>query len=299
MTHPAWIAAMRRGDFRTAHAISDQVLAGRDPAHADDPRQPYHLRWVWDGRDLRGRDVLVRCYHGLGDTIQFARYLAELRSLCASVTVEIQPALLDLIATMRHGCQLIPFRPAAPAAPRERTIEIMELAHALRRDAQGERVPYLRVNEQQQQTRDALAVGLCWRAGDWDTARSIPPERLRAACALPAVQLGSLQYGVASDAHGLPALLTRGADAITTARIIMGLDLVITVDTMIAHLAGALGRETWLLLKRDCDWRWMAGRTETPWYPTMRLYRQAGADWQTPLAGLRRDLALRARAAGC
>ncbi len=95
-----WTAAMRRGDFTAAWRISDAVLATRDPATRDDPGLPYHLRWVWDGAPLDGRDVLVRCYHGLGDTIQFARYLAPLRARAARVTLEAPPELRALLA----GC---------------------------------------------------------------------------------------------------------------------------------------------------------------------------------------------------
>src|SRR3954454_12010069 len=80
-----WSEAMRAGDFDTAWAVSDRVLAERDPATRDDPRLPYHLRWVWDGRRFDDRDVLVRCYHGLGDTIQFCRYLAPLRARVRSL----------------------------------------------------------------------------------------------------------------------------------------------------------------------------------------------------------------------
>src|SRR3954454_22907480 len=85
-----WLTAMRRGDYAAAWAINDAVLAARDAATRDDPRVPYHLRWVWDGRPYRQRDVLIRCYHGLGDTLHFARYLPALRPHVASLTVEAQ-----------------------------------------------------------------------------------------------------------------------------------------------------------------------------------------------------------------
>src|SRR5690242_16871168 len=94
------MAAMRRGDFAAAWRINDAVLAARDPRGRDDPRLPYHLRWVWDGRSVWDRHVLVRCYHGLGDTLQFARYLPALRARARSVTLECQPPLLPLLASL-------------------------------------------------------------------------------------------------------------------------------------------------------------------------------------------------------
>ena len=93
-----WTAAMRRGDHRAAWDIMAAAHSARDPATRDDPNLPYHLRWVWDGRPFDGRRVLVRCYHGLGDTVQFARFLPHLRARAAEVTVEMQPRLLPLFA---------------------------------------------------------------------------------------------------------------------------------------------------------------------------------------------------------
>jgi hypothetical protein len=89
-----WTSAIAQGDYEGAWDISAALLGRLDPATRDDPRLPYHRRWVWDGTALRGRDVLVRCYHGLGDTIQFLRYLPLLRKIAASVTLEVQPALI-------------------------------------------------------------------------------------------------------------------------------------------------------------------------------------------------------------
>jgi len=293
---------MRRGDFRAAHAISDAVLAKRDPRARDDPRLPYHLRWVWDGEELDGRNVLVRCYHGLGDTIQFARFLPELRRRAASVSVEVQPELFDVLATMAGIGRLIPFRHAAPTRPAECDVEIMELAHALRLDALRDAVPYLAVRPTKLDRRSGLNIGLCWQSGGWDDARSVPFDSLRKAVALPGMHCWCLQYrqeGV-EDLPALRCAVPAGADVLTTAAAIAALDVIVTVDTMVAHLAGALGRQTCLLVRRDCDWRWMTDRSDSPWYPTMRLYRQEiEGDWSAPLARLRADLRLRLAAGEC
>ena len=293
-----WVAAMRQGAFEAAHAISDAVLAHRNPAARDDPRLPYHVRWVWDGSDLAGRHVLVRCYHGLGDTIQFARFLPLLRQRAASVSVEAQPELLGLLGTMRGIDRLLPFRPESPAPPAEREVEIMELAHALRLRPEAAPAPYFRAAPALLPPNPGvdlqlgLNVGLCWRAGDWDPARSVPMSALRAACDTPRAHLWSLQLG--STDNGVRPAIPQGADVMATASAIAALDLVVTVDTMVAHLAGALGKQTCLLLRRECDWRWMERRADSPWYPSMRLYRQAiESDWRAPLARLAADLRLR------
>src|SRR4051794_10437435 len=155
----AWRRAMRRGDFEAAWAVNDAVLAGRDPAAADDPSLPYHLRWVWDGRRFDGRDVLVRCYHGLGDTLQFCRYLAPLRRRVRSLAIEVQPALLPLLGTLPGPDRLIPFREDAPGPRSECDLEIMELAHALRLRPSPE--PYLALPTPPR-AGPGLNVGLCW-----------------------------------------------------------------------------------------------------------------------------------------
>jgi SAM-dependent methyltransferase len=297
-----WVTAIRRGDFATGHAISDFVLARRDPRERDDPNQPYHCRWVWDGRSFEQRHVLVRCYHGLGDTLMFARFLPKLRRQAASVTVELQPELVELFSEFNGVDRLIPFNPARPTAPGECDIEITELLHALRVDSTqlAAWVPYLSVPTaavaacKERLPRDAFNVGLCWRVGAWLPERSVPLGQLAAACALPGVRFVSLQRGPASEEARTVARFHNSSappSILATACLVTSLDLVITVDSMIAHLAGALGRQVWLLLSRDADWRWMQGRDDTPWYPSTRLYRQINdGDWGPPLASLAADL---------
>ena len=270
-----WVAAMRCGDYPAAWAINDAVLAAREPATRDDPALPYHLRWVWDGRRYAGRDVLVRCYHGLGDTLQYARYWPGLRRLARSLTVEVQPELLPLLAHAAGPDRLVPFILDAPHQSLDCDIEVMELAHALRLPPDASPAPYLAVPPA---VADAC-IGLCWQAGGWDADRSIPEAAFAALASLrPAV---SLQQG----ATGLKVLNPDGTgDILATARLIAGLDLVVTVDTMVAHLAGALGRPVWLLLKHEADWRWGCNAT-TPWYPSMRLFRQTEpGDWAGVMA---------------
>lgn len=314
-----WLAAMRRGDLDAAWRVSDEVLAARDPATRDDPGVPYHLRWVWDGRPVDGRHVLVRCYHGLGDTVQFCRYLPALARRAASVTVEAQPDLIPLLRAIPGVSRWVPFRPAHPEPPAEVDLEIMDLAHALRLPPPAP--PYLRAPPLSASPLPAsplpgsplpalpprpglcpggpgLLVGLCWQAGGWDPARSVPLPLLRGLADVPGVRWVSLQRGPAArDALGAgsPPFLNprdRSMDVARTAALIAGLDLVVSVDTMVAHLAGALGRPCWVLLKHDADWRWPLADTAAPWYPGTRQHRQdARGGWSGPLARLRARLA--------
>lgn len=275
---------MRRGDFGAAWALADAALAARDPATRDDPRLPYHLRWVWDGRSLDDSAVLVRCYHGLGDTLMFARFLPLLRARAARVTVEIQPHLLPLFRGFLGCDRLVAFDPAHPLPPQDRDIEIMELPLALRAGPAEAPLPGLKV-------APALlppgTVALCWGAGDWDPERSVPQGMFRRLCRGPAL---SLMPGPAA----LPVINPQGCplDIMRTARMVAGASLVITVDTMIAHLAGLLGRPVWLLLKHDPDWRWPLVGAASPWYPSMRLWRQpAPGDWASVIDGVGAALA--------
>jgi hypothetical protein len=284
--HAAWLAAMRRGDHAAAWDISDAVLAARDPSARDDPRLPYHLRWVWDGRSFLNRHVLIRCYHGLGDTLQFARFLPRLRPLVASLTVEAQLELLPLLATIPGPDRLIPFDPVNPAPAAECDLEIMEIAHALRLPPDIGPVPLLRASPSR---LPRGTIGLCWRAGEWDPERSIDPDLLAELTSRPCVSLQPCRT------H-LPVLNAEGCtmNVVATAAYISGVELVITVDTMIAHLAGAMNKQVWVLLKHDADWRWMSDRRTSAWYPSMRLYRQrTPGDWAPVVASIAADLAER------
>lgn len=281
------MAAMRRGDFAKAWAVTDAELGKRDPAERDNPLLPYHLRWVWDGRDYHRRHVLVRCYHGLGDTVQFARYLPALRPSVASLTVEVQPKLLGLLATVSGPDRLVPFVLDAPSPESECDLEIMELPHALRLPPDAAPLPpYLRVAPAKFAEG---GVGICWRSGAWDVERDVPEPVMLTLLQRLARDAFTLQ----PTATALPVRNPHGApvDILETASLIAGLDLVITVDTLFAHLAGALNRPTCLLLRYDADWRWMADRADSPWYPSMRLYRQpAPGDWRSVITQVAHDI---------
>ncbi len=262
---------MRAGRFADAWSLADAALAARDPATRDDPALPYHLRWVWDGTPPDGLDVLVRCYHGLGDTLQFVRCLPLLQARCARLTVEAQPALLPLLARLPGlSCTWHPFDPARPLPLSACDIEVMELAHVLRRVP----APLAPSMPPAPSRAGGRRVGLCWQAGDWNPARSVPLAWMLARPECRGATPVSLQRGPASAEAG-PAFanpLDDNRDALATAALIASCDEVLSVDTMVAHLAATLGAPTTVVLPARADWRWMEG-TRTAWYPRARLLR--------------------------
>jgi hypothetical protein len=280
-----WVRAMRGGDHAGAWAVSERAVTQQPPLSRDDPALPYHLRWVWDERELAGRDVLVRCYHGLGDSIQFLRFLPELRRRAASVTLEIQPRLITLLGDDPPADRVVPFDVAHPLPPAQCDIEIMELSFALRAPPASFSTPYLQVEPTPLPPK---AIGICCQAGDWDESRSLPPELLAPLCA------GHTCFTLDPKPSALAVRNPEGCpyDIGQTAALVAGMSLVITVDTMIAHLAGAMNKPTWLLLKHDPDWRWPVHGDRSEWYPAMRLYRQRDPhDWAEIAEAVQRDLA--------
>jgi hypothetical protein len=290
-----WDAAMRRGDFEAAWRQTDRIEAPRR-ARQRDPgfvREPQHL--TWNGEPFEDRDVLVRCEHGLGDTLQFIRYVPLLRQRARSVTVLVQPALLTLLDGSDEFGNIRDGWSDAPPPRHDVEIEVMELPYALRSMPQSvpATIPYLPVDAIRARAaqlppieRDgALKVGLVWAASDWDRTRSIPLDALAPLGRVPGVRFYSLQQGEQAAAYAdapfaIEPYSTHTGEIAAAAAAMLELDLVITVDAMAAHLAGALGRPVWALLKHRADWRWMDAVPRSPWYPTMRLFRQVHeGDW--------------------
>jgi hypothetical protein len=298
-----WTRLMRRGDFEGAWRISDALMAARGGAPVD--HLPRHQQPVWDGTPLAGKRVLIRCYHGLGDTLQFIRYAPMLRAVAAGVDVWAQPELVPLLRTADGIDRLIPLHDGPPPEGYDAHVEVMELPHVFRtteRTVPG-RVPYVHVAAARLPPSERLAVGLVWQAGDWDDRRSIPVSLLQPLRFIPGVDLHVLQRGPALQERPAGFGVDAGSeDVLETARMMRALDVVVTVDSMPAHLAGALGVRTWTLLHSDCDWRWRDEGDRTPWYPTMRLFRQQRmGEWEPVIdrlaAQLRRVAAHKARAA--
>jgi hypothetical protein len=286
-----WVQAMRRGDFATAWSISDGVLQRRVSAGEVCHDWPRNTQFIWRGKQLAGQRVFVRCYHGLGDTLQFVRLLAIPRLRAAEITLWAQPQLLTLLKTVRGIDRLLPLHDGEPDLDYDVDVELMELPHVLRLDMADlpGPLPYIYVSGPQQRRQAIQRVGVCWQSGDWRTERSIPSELLRPWSTLRGIRWFNLTYP--SARCELPAAPVACRDLAELAVRLRLLDLVITVDTMIAHLAGALALPVWLLLDHDPDWRWMSDRDDSPWYPTMRLFRQSSpGDWQGVIADVQREL---------
>jgi hypothetical protein len=292
-----WMAAMRGGNFAEAWRISDEILNRRQRTGEACWPAPRHLQFIWTGASLEGQRVLVRCYHGLGDTLQFIRFAAPLRARAREVTVWAQPALVELISTAPGVDRVLPLHEGTVAADYDVDIEIMELSHALRLTpgSCSTRVPYLAVRRPSfrlAQGGGEVRVGIVWQAGQWDERRSLPTDLAARLATAKGTRFYSLQRGPARQKAGALKGLDVSSPSVTaTAARMQGLDLVISVDTMTAHLAGALGVPVWTLLSADCDWRWMKDRADSPWYPTMRLFRQRRpGGWSEVVAEVREAL---------
>jgi tetratricopeptide (TPR) repeat protein len=252
---------------------------------------------AWDGSPLEGRTLLIHAEQGLGDTIQFARYLSGLSSLGGRILFLCPDRLAPLIASAFVGPEIEVV--AAPPRRFDLHAPLMSLPHLLGRpDPTAAEGPYLsampeRVARWRPMLDAGFRVGLCWQGNRIyraDARRSIPLRHFAPLAALNGVNLVSLQVGdgqeqIAEQPWG-PQLITfpeefdRDGAFLDSAAAIAALDLVVTSDTAVAHLSGAMGAETWLLLPHVPDWRWGTAGETTPWYPTMRLYRQdRPGDW--------------------
>jgi hypothetical protein len=300
-----WFAAMRRGDFEQAWRATDRIELPRRQLQ----QQPGFVRRAeqlrWDGTPPQGRVVLVRCEHGLGDTLQFLRFVPQLAA--RHVHLMVQPPLVDLLLGAPGLGDVRNYWTDDPPPPHEVDMEVMELPYALRTTLATLPPPYPHLASRL--PRDSmlelpddgrLRVGLLWAASDWDGSRSVPLEVLRPLFAVRHVRFFSLQQGKAGadpllERMGVECLSPRTTDVRSAAVAMQQLDLVISIDGMPAHLAGTLGRPTWLLLKHEADWRWMEKREDSPWYPTMRLFRQQReGDWEALIATVAEELRKRA-----
>jgi len=282
-----WIRLARRGDLEGAWRMSDRIRQRHEWRR--DWTIPRHLQHVWDGSELAGRRVLIRCYHGLGDTIQFIRYAPFVRTLAKKVIVWAQPSLVPLLRSASGIDRLLALHDGSPDVEYDVDIEVMELAYAFRTTLATipHVVPYLAAVPLALGGRRPR-VGIVWRAGDWDARRSIEFNVIRPLLDMTQFCWYSLQLETdkAMRHVNLHELDTRGL--MRTARAIRAMDLVISIDSMSAHLAGALGVPVWTLLPYDADWRWMDERSDSPWYPTMRLFRQqVPGDWSSVIDDVR------------
>ena len=261
----------------------------------------------WEGGSLPGKTLLVWSEQGQGDTLNFCRYLGLIRERVAELVFEVQPSLLRLMQANFPQCRVVPRGAELP--PIDAYIPLLSLPRLLatRLASIPAATPSLQADRAaSQEWRQRLAgprlkVGLVWAGTPGhqnDRRRSLALAAFGDLLAFPGVDFYSLQVGERSQditeaekarLHDLSPLITDFAD---TAAIVANLDLVITADTSVAHLAGALGRPVWMLIPYAPDWRWLRERDDSPWYPTARLFRQRRlGDWADVLDRVAAELA--------
>lgn len=283
------IALLGAGDLRAGFTAYE--WRKRHPRfRADFPPLPGP---AWDGGNPAWRTILLRAEQGFGDTIQFARYLALLAGQGARPVILAPDALASLLAAMPG------VRRFTPGMAFDAWADLGSLPHLCGTTLAS--IPlaggYLRADagDWGQRLGPGRKVGLVLSgnpATPRDRRRSVPADLTRVLPAIAGVHFVNLQHGPAAARLPLPDLTGALPDFAATAALVSALDLVITVDTAVAHLAGALGRPVWLLLPSDADWRWLRGRMESPWYASMRLFRMGASDqWSDLLARVFGELA--------
>jgi len=276
-----------------------RVFAGKRPSLAAP---------VWQGEELRGKTLLVLPEQGFGDNIQFARYVPLAAARGARVVVATKAQLMRLFASLGGAAEVRSNE--LPLPPCDYWTPVMSLPRLFDTTLASipTHTPYLRAPAGAVQawrkrigTRPALKVGIVWSGGILVTrpdlfssgaSKSLPPAVLAPFAAVRGVRFYSLQKlaGPRADVASLKALrlvdwTSELSDFADTAALIEALDLVVTVDTSVAHLTGALGKPVWTLLKVGADWRWLLDCDRSPWYPSMRLFRQqTPGDWRPAVA---------------
>jgi len=255
-------------------------------------------RPTWAGQDLRDKTILLHVEQGFGDFIQFVRYIPLVRELGATVVLRVPRAMKHLA----HGFSAVDrvLDRDEPLPEFDFHIYLLSLPRVFGTDLVSipANIPYLHAEPERVErwakrlgAHDARRVGLAWAGSPQhpnDRYRSMALESLAPLWGLAGVRFVSLQKGpAAAEVDALPAELDfvnlgpELEDFCDTAAVISELDLVLCVDTAVAHLAGALGKPVWLMLPQPADFRWLEGREDSPWYPTMRLFRQSRRDhWE-------------------
>ena len=300
--------------------LSSHLLAAGSFA---DGWEAYELRWQvrqfagkkrefsqpqWQGNDLRGTRIYVHAEQGYGDTVQFVRYVLLLVELGAEVTLEVQPALTRLLGELHPLVRVVEKEAITPDAfDSHSPLLSLPRAFGTELDNIPAQIPYLRAEQALAATwasrldQQRLRVGVVWSGNPEhtrDRLRSIPLKIFRHIFQIDGIAFYSLQKGPSGcepiepgEGEDLTDLAGDLRDFTDTAAVISNLDLVIAVDTAVAHLAGALGRPVWILLAQAPDWRWLKERTDSPWYPTARLFRQKNpGDWQQVVEEVAREL---------
>ena len=285
----AWLAISRPGQHRG-------TLCGGNRTVSD------VISWLWRGEAIGDRTILLHAEHGLGDTLQFCRYVPL---MVCRIILEVQAPLVRLLSRLPGVMQIVARGDKLP--PFDLHCPLLSLPHAFGTtlDTIPAGMPYLSADpalaanwQERLLGLDGLRIGLVWAGGRRfkdDRRRSIALKTLAPLGDVSGVSFVSLQKDeaaaqAADPPHGmmLHDFTTDLHDFEDTAALVVNLDLVISVDTAVAHLAGALGKPVWLLNRCDTDWRWLLNRDDSPWYPTLRQFRQSRpGDWNSAICAAR------------
>ena len=257
---------------------------------------------AWDGSPLAGRTILLRSEQGFGDAIHFVRYAALVKALGGAVVLESRPELASLLATCPGVDRVVLVGAATEGIDVQTHLGSLPGIFGSNLSNIPATIPYLHPEAERVESwrhrlgpRTGLRVGIAWqgnRVHAGDRQRSVDPAHFAELTAIPGVQLFSLQFGATKPPRF--SLVDRTAELdffLDTAALVKNLDLIITVDTAVAHLAGALGMPVWVALPYAPDWRWLLDRPDSPWYPTMWLVRQDALDrWDDVFSRIAREL---------
>jgi len=261
----------------------------------------------WKGEPLEGARILIYAEQGLGDTLQFVRYVPMVTGRGGQVILEVQPKLQRLLTGIEGAPQVLSRGDALPEFTWQCPMVSLPLAFATEMSTIPAKTPYLYPNPalldvwRKRLQGATFRIGLAWAGSPkhgGDRWRSIPLAQIAPLTNLEGTTFYSLQVGHAAEQvkqllppARLVDLQDDQEDFADTAAIVANLDLVISVDTSVAHLAGAMGKPVWILLHNAPDWRWFLEREDSPWYPTARLFRQsAHGNWQDVLGRVEREL---------
>ena len=262
---------------------------------------------LWKGEPLKGSRILLRAEQGLGDTLQFVRYVPLVAARGGNVVLEVQTRLQRLLARSPGAAEVIRRGEALPEVDWQCPLMSLPLAFATDLNSIPAEIPYVQPDPAQiaawgqRLAGNSLRIGLAWGGSPtfpYERWRSIPLEQLAPLTQLEGTTFYSLQMGPqAGQVKQLGSrvrlidLQDEQQDLADTAAIVANLGLVISIDTSVAHLAGAMGKPVWILLHKSPDWRWLLEREDSPWYPTARLFRQSTlGNWQDVVARVDREL---------
>jgi tetratricopeptide (TPR) repeat protein len=305
------LALLALGEYREGWKLFEIGLGDREKRGLS----PFEAKEPWDGELAPGKHLLIWNEQGLGDALQFARYIERCRERVGMVSILCQSPLKRLFKTMPFVEDV--FDLVSDVKPFDEHVSMMSLPHLFGTvlETVPDVVPYLRIDSSintKWATKVAgvseVKIGLAWAGGSHDHSargmamdrqRSVGLERIKPWFGLQGARFYSLQKDKPADqiatldlGNQITDFMGEVTDLADTAAIVRNLDLVIAVDTAVAHLAGALGKPVWILSRYNADWRWLQNRPTNPWYPTARIFGQPSlGDWDSVIAEVGSELA--------